>query len=759
MATTIPTFNSFNKSPGVYIQEITVPGPLPQVSTSITAIVGPAAQGPLNTPTLLTTMKQFNAIFGGYIENPYRCYAAHAVNGFFNEGGQQCYFVRVGNGNAAWLNLLDQANNGFSVLKSTTLSADAAKGATDIDVTSAAGINVGATLKLTSPANTENATVKVVAANKITLNSGLQNAYTAAAPPTTVESIAINAQQATLRVTALQEGNPTVATQVTVAAASMGSTTTPPTVKLTVAAAANSSTVTVDPAAAFMPGDTVVVAQPSPSAIQENATIASIDTSDKTKTVLTLSANLTNAYAVASTVGIALPAGTTSIRVNSVTGFQPGSYVQFSRGAVPVVSYDVVRVVNPVTNVLTVTNGLTNAYAINADTPSVTVTSMEFKLTVVSAGAGTEVFDNLGMDPRHSQYYGNVVNSKAITLGSPLQTGTTLPQPDTTPPPLNIPAPMTATPLAHGVLDDLTTLAAKAYMDGIDTLNKYDVDLLCVPDAVSVRSNSHFHIPDTQAIQAYMVQHCEKLTRFAILDCAEPDPADITFSNVLGQRQGLNSNNGFGALYFPWIGIASPFGSGNIFVPPSGHLAGVYAQNDNTFDAAHAPANEPITSAVSVEILLSDADQGPLNQQGINIVRSFPSQGILVWGARTISPPDQTAWRYINVRRLLNEIEKTLLEGTRFAVFQPNNLTLWQQVKRLVTNYLTTLWQAGDLFGATADKAFLVRVDATLNTPDVVALGQLIIQVTVVPTHPAEFVVFQVIQDPTGATLAESTAA
>ena len=183
----------------------------------------------------------------------------------------------------------------------------------------------------------------------------------------------------------------------------------------------------------------------------------------------------------------------------------------------------------------------------------------------------------------------------------------------------------------------------------------------------------------------------------------------------------------------------------------------MYANNDNTFDVAHAPANEPITSALSLEVTLCDADQGPLNQQDINVIRSFTNDGILIWGARTIAPPDQTAWTYVNVRRLLTYIEKTVREGTRFAVFQPNNLSLWQQVKRLVTDFLLQLYNAGDLFGATPDLAFRVRVDATLNTPAVVALGQMIVQVTVVPTHPAEFIVFQVIQDPTGASLQEST--
>jgi phage tail sheath protein FI len=736
------TFNSFNKAPGVYIEEITLPGPLPQVSTSVAAFVGPAQMGPLNQPTLLTSVKQFNTIFGSYIETPYRCYAAHAINGFFNEGGQQCYFVRVGNGKQAWLNLLDSANLDVTVTQSTTLSAAEASGSTTISVTSATGFAVGGTITIAQGATTENATITAVSGTTITLGAGLANAYPSG---TTVEVVVIPAQNTTLVATALQEGNPITATTVKVDPASIAQTTTVP--GTTLSAASTTNTVTVASVANFQPGDVVTIAT---GATTENATIAGINTTAK---VFTFAANLANSYPSGSIVSmVGLAAAATSIRVVSVSGFQPGSYVQFSTGSGPATnfSYDVVRVVNPVTNVLTITNGLTLAYPAGT---TVNIASMEFKLTVKSANAGTEVFSNLAMDPRHSQYYANIVDSQAITLAPP-------PQPDTTPPPLNLPSALAAASLAGGAADNLNTLPATAYQAGVDTLKKYDVDLLCVPDAVTTwpTANSHFQPTDTQSIQAYMVAHCEQMQdRFAILDASEATASAATFTPVLNQRAGLNSENGYAGLYFPWIGIQSPFGSGTIFVPPSGHTAGVYANNDNTYDVAHAPANEPIVSALSVEALLSDADQGPLNQQGINVIRSFPSQGILVWGARTIAPPDQSAWMYINVRRLLIYIEKTIREGTRFAVFQPNNITLWQQVKRIITDFLMQLWTAGDLFGATPALAFQVRVDATLNTPAVVAMGQMIAQITVVPTHPAEFVVFQVIQDPTGASLQEST--
>jgi phage tail sheath protein FI len=183
----------------------------------------------------------------------------------------------------------------------------------------------------------------------------------------------------------------------------------------------------------------------------------------------------------------------------------------------------------------------------------------------------------------------------------------------------------------------------------------------------------------------------------------------------------------------------------------------VYANNDNTVGVFKAPANERIANALAVEVVLTDDEQGPLNDIGINVIRSFPNQGVVVWGARTIAPPDVTAWRFVNVRRLTTYIEKSIQEGTRFAVFEPNNTTLWQQIKRLVTAFLHDRWEEGALFGATPDLAYRVQVDEAINPPSVRALGQLVVQVTIVPTTPAEFIVFQVIQDITGASLQEST--
>jgi uncharacterized protein len=745
------SFPIVNKAPGVYIQEVTVPGPIAGVSTSIAAFVGPAQMGPLLTPTMLTNVNQFWQIFGTYIETPYRVYAAHAVNGFFNEGGEQCYFVRVGNGKPASALLFDSANLPSAVIpQQVTMTVTAQQEGTagnsiTAQVMSASIATATAANPSATPAGT---TSQIPYASPVSTGTGNMS-ITVASAATAGEFLAgdqVNINDGT------HSENATVASVsgavINFAAALANTYSSGAIVKrdrITVTSATD--------AAGFAPGDVVTIAATGGTPT-ESATIASISvvmvSGTKVATII-LQGPLTNTYSNGSIVLANLTPGTTTIRVTDAAGLQSGSYVTISNTTNT--EYNVVRLVNSVSNVLTLTNPLANSYPMGSGAAALKVTSMEFTLKIVAPTA-TETFPNLAMDPRHSRYYANLVNSAFINLAlaSP---------PSTTPPPLNIPAVQGPTGLSGGLNDNLKGFTTANYTAGIDALKQCgDVNLVCVPDAVTTTpsGNSQFQVADTHAIQTYMVAHCELMQdRFAILDASQLTPFDFTYNAVQSQRQGLNSDNGYAALYFPWIAITSPFGSGQIFVPPSGHIAGVYSTNDNNFGVFKAPGNEPIVSALALDTNLSDDVQGPINWQGINVIRSFPDQGILIWGARTITPPQQVPWRYINVRRLLLYIEGSIQEGTRFAVFEPNNITLWGQVKRIVSDFLMTQWQEGALFGDTPDQAFAVVVDETNNPPNLRAQGELIVQVTVVPTTPAEFIVFQVIQDITGATLQEST--
>jgi uncharacterized protein len=264
----------------------------------------------------------------------------------------------------------------------------------------------------------------------------------------------------------------------------------------------------------------------------------------------------------------------------------------------------------------------------------------------------------------------------------------------------------------------------------------HDVNLVCVP--------GQFDPTTQQSIQKAVVNHCELMgDRFAILDAAQGSLSTGP-NSLTAQRATLTSTRGYAAMYYPWILVndpAGPTGNERLLVPPSGHLAGIYARSDSQRGVQKAPANELISGALKLEVVLNDADQGLLNAAGINVLRLFPGQPPVVWGARTTAPQDQTAWRYINVRRLFIFVEQSLLAGLRWAVFEPNDTGLWKKLERRISEFLTRVWESGALFGNTASRAFYVKIDAELNPPSVQALGQIVIEIGMAPVRPAEFVI------------------
>ena len=173
-------------------------------------------------------------------------------------------------------------------------------------------------------------------------------------------------------------------------------------------------------------------------------------------------------------------------------------------------------------------------------------------------------------------------------------------------------------------------------------------------------------------------------------------------------------------------------------------MAGIWARNDDTRGVWKAPANDIVRGALDVEMPITKAEQGLLNPIGINCIRPFGTRGIRVWGARTLS--SDTDWQYINVRRLFNMVEKTILDGTQWVVFEPNDKRLWEGVKRTLNAFLRGLWRDGALFGATAEQAFFVKCDEETNPPDSIDQGKLVVEVGIAPVKPAEFVIFRISQ-------------
>ena len=248
-------------------------------------------------------------------------------------------------------------------------------------------------------------------------------------------------------------------------------------------------------------------------------------------------------------------------------------------------------------------------------------------------------------------------------------------------------------------------------------------------------------------IQDAVLSHCENMRyRFAILDC----PEVIEKGGVDKIPKPRDSK--YGSYYFPWLSVYDPV-KGNVFQPPSGFMAGVFARSDGERGVHKAPANEIVRGALGLRYSITKGEQDLLNPKGINCIRAFPNRGIRVWGARTIS--SDASWRYVNVRRLFNMVEQSIEIGTQWVVFEPNDARLWKRVTRDIGAFLMRLWRQGALFGKTPEEAFYVKCDDETNPPEVIDAGQMIVEIGMCPVKPAEFVIFRIGQMPAGGEVSE----
>ncbi len=279
-----------------------------------------------------------------------------------------------------------------------------------------------------------------------------------------------------------------------------------------------------------------------------------------------------------------------------------------------------------------------------------------------------------------------------------------------------------------------------------------DVTMLCVPDLMALYKAGALSMEGVKAVQLAMIAHCENMKdRFAILDC----PPGLNPQQMKEWRMNTAGyDTKYGAVYYPWLRIANPMGNGeSVLVPPSGYMAGIYARSDTERGVHKAPANEVIRGVMAVEMQITKSEQDILNPIGVNCIRAFPGRGIRVWGARTLT--SDASWRYINVRRLFNFVEKSIERGTQWIVFEPNDPDLWARIKRDITAFLTNVWRSGALFGATPAQAFYVKCDEELNPASVRDLGQVIIEIGMAPVKPAEFVIFRISQWAAGSETSE----
>jgi phage tail sheath protein FI len=253
------------------------------------------------------------------------------------------------------------------------------------------------------------------------------------------------------------------------------------------------------------------------------------------------------------------------------------------------------------------------------------------------------------------------------------------------------------------------------------------------------------------------VDDVETLTRAADGGAA-PSPAGegeaAPAAKGKGPKPGARPRDSdYGACYFPWLRGRDAIDPDQLVsIPPSGHMAGIYARTDSERGVHKAPANVTVRGALGLTQMLSRAEQDVLNPVGVNCIRFFTREGVRVWGARTLAASSSN-WRYLNVRRLFNMIEESIAINTRWVVFEPNAGPLWKDIQRDVGAFLTLLWRQGALAGARPEDAFFVKCDAETNPPEVVDAGQVVVVIGIAPVKPAEFVIFRIGQTAVGSTV------
>ncbi|MEI2732817.1 MAG: phage tail sheath subtilisin-like domain-containing protein [Dermatophilaceae bacterium] len=371
-----------------------------------------------------------------------------------------------------------------------------------------------------------------------------------------------------------------------------------------------------------------------------------------------------------------------------------------------------------------------------------------FTLNIVIDGKVAENYDNVSTKEGDAYVVSRTAQSKLVkieatapdaALAKVARGGTDLVAP--------APAAPAPPPSDLGAEDYVGDVARRTGFSGLEAID--EVTMVAVPDLVAALEQGAIDLETFKAVQLGIITHCELMgDRVAILD----PPPGLNPQQIHKWRvQEAAYDSKFATLYWPYVKVFDPATGTNLHVPPSGHVAGIWARNDDTRGVHKAPANEVVRGAISLQTQITKAEHDLLNPVGINCIRAFPGRGVRVWGARTLS--SDPAWRYLNVRRLFNYLEESILLGTQWVVFEPNDHALWSRISRTISAFLINEWRKGALFGLTPDEAFFVKCDDETNPAEGIDAGQVVCQVGVAPVKPAEFVIFQLSQFSGGVSL------
>lgn len=433
-------------------------------------------------------------------------------------------------------------------------------------------------------------------------------------------------------------------------------------------------------------------------------------------------------------------AGQSTLSVATTGSFYEGAMVEVDDGSLK--ARFEVESVDADQRTVTLTGALANAVDVDADRTArvAFIRVLEFKLDVLLAGAVVETFSNLGFNAdqnlnSYPRYYVERVNdsdtgSKYVSVTAPadalLLTQDVSDQPSSTD--------GQALVLAGGSDGDppedrhlIGEDNGPSDRTGIQALNaRDDISMVAVPGVTS------------EAVQAALITHAELMRyRVAVLDGQQSD-ADVT--EILAHRNNYDSSHA--AYYTPWLETIDLSSGRTLEVPPCGHVMGIWARSDNTRGVHKAPANEVVRNITGLKYQFTKGEQDVLNPEGVNLIREFEGRGVRVWGARTLSSDGE--WKYLNVRRLFAFLEHSIDNGTQWVVFEPNNEALWARVTKTIESFLFGVWTTGAFIGTSPEQSFFVRCDRSTMTQDDLDNGRLICLIGIVPTKPAEFVVFRI---------------
>lgn len=423
--------------------------------------------------------------------------------------------------------------------------------------------------------------------------------------------------------------------------------------------------------------------------------------------------------------------GDRKYKVKNSAGFNPGDIVAFTEGET--VEYN--KVEKNQDNVLTFVNEFSADITDTDLLPTKVISTCELSLEVKYAET-TESYENVSFNIDAANYIAKkTAKSDLITVeyngaNDIADPYASFGEPD---------AAFVSTEFSGGSNGSASDISADDFI-GVDggAGNRTGIQSFLDNDVVSIMAVPGVTDPN---VQLTLVAHCENLaSRFAVLDLPR---SARKVDEIIAHRDIFSSS--YAGLYHPWLQVFDPLDKKNIAIPPSGSVIGLFARSDNARGVHKAPANEVIRACVGLDCQFNKGEQDILNPKGVNLIRSFPGQGIRVWGARTAS--SDPSWKYVNIRRLFIFIEESIKVNTNWAVFEPNDQALWTRVQRTISVFLNNMWRNGSLAGASADEAFFVNIGRNTMSQDDIDNGRLVCVIGVAPVKPAEFVIFRITQN------------